>query len=137
MADGRRREGKVATIKTVNCQSAKTFPLKEKEAVRLNWRVEAAKLGKDKAWLLSNDFLMLNDIRAEVYDDRLDNCSALKQVIDQYRGTRDEQGNVLSDANRLDDERYIVRLIIQVTTMSLDTMKAVKRFTSGTGGSCG
>jgi predicted helicase len=46
-------------------------------------------------------------------------------VIDQYRVTRDEKGNITSDPNRLDDEQYIVRLLGQVITVSLETVKLV------------
>ena len=109
-------------------KSAREFPLKPQEntEVKLDWRVEAMKLSKDKASLFYNDFLTLNGIPAEVYDYRLGNRSALEWVIDQYRVTRDEHGNITSDPNRLDDEQYIVRLIGQVITVSLETVKAVK-----------
>jgi predicted helicase len=40
--------------------------------------------------------------------------------------TRDEKGNIANDPNRMDDEQYIVRLIGQVITVSLETMKLVK-----------
>ena len=56
---------------------------------------------------------------------RLGNRSALEWVIDQYRVTRDEKGNIANDPNRPDDERYIVRLIGQVITVSLETQKLV------------
>ena len=62
----------------------------------------------------------------EICDYKLGNRSALEWVIDQYRVTRDEKGNLASDPNRMDDEEYIVRLISQVITVSLETMKVVK-----------
>ena len=43
-----------------------------------------------------------------------------------YRVTRDDQGNLTSDPNRLDDEQYIFRLIAQVITVSLETTKITK-----------
>jgi len=46
--------------------------------------------------------------------------------MDQYRVTRDEKGGIASDPNRMDDEQYIVRLIGQVITVSLETLKVVK-----------
>jgi predicted helicase len=128
-------------------ESAKEFPLKRQEnkAVRLDWRVEAMKLSRvgraysrvgsgaskqrgDGSPVASphHDLLTSSGIPAEVYDYRLGNRSALEWVIDQYRVTRDEQGNPASDPNRLDDEEYIVRLIGQVITVSLETMKVVK-----------
>ena len=112
----------------VNYESAKEFPLKRQEnkAVKLDWRVESMKLSKDKASLFYNDFLTLSGIPPEVFDYKLGNRSALEWVIDQYRVSRDDNGNITSDPNRLDDEQYIVRLIGQVITVSLETVKVVK-----------
>ncbi|MBI3416301.1 MAG: helicase [Verrucomicrobia bacterium] len=110
-----------------NYESAKEFPLKRQEnkAVKLDWRVEAMKLSKDKVSLFYNDFLTLSGIPAEVYDYRLGNRSALEWVIDQYRVTKDENGNITSDPNRPDDEQHIVRLIGQVITVSVETQKII------------
>lgn len=112
----------------VNYESAKEFPLKrvENSDVPLNWRVEAMKLSKDRTTILYNEFLRLEGIPPEVFDYRLGNRSALEWVIDQYRVTRDAQGEIASDPNRLDDEPYIVRLIGQVITVSLETLKIVR-----------
>ena len=43
----------------------------------------------------------------------------------EYRVTRDEHGNIISDPNRLDDEHYIVRLIGQVITVSLESLQLI------------
>ena len=112
----------------VNYESAKEFKLQRQEnkEVKLDWRVEAMKLTKDKSAIIYNDFLTLSGIPPEVFDYKLGNRSALEWVIDQYRVTRDEKGNLASDPNRLDDEQYIVRLIGQVITVSLETVKVVK-----------
>jgi predicted helicase len=112
----------------VHYETAKEFPLQriENKEVPLNWRVEVMKLSKDKASLLYNDFLTLTGIPPEVFDYRLGNRSALDWVIDQYRVSRDDAGRVTSDPNRLDDEQYIVRLIGQVITVSLETQKIVQ-----------
>ena len=112
----------------VNYESAKEFPLQRQENkdARLDYRVEAMKLSKDKASLFYNDFLTLSGIPPEVFEYRLGNRSALEWVIDQYRVTRDEQGNITSDPNRLDDEQYILRLLGQVISVSLETVKVVK-----------
>ena len=119
--------GKQLAALHVNYESAKEFKLKrmENKEVKLDWRVEAMKLSKDKASLFYNDFLTLSGIPPEVFDYKLGNRSALEWVIDQYRVTRDAQGNISSDPNRMDDEEYIVRLIGQVITVSLETMKVV------------
>ena len=84
------------------------------------------KLSKDKASLFYNDFLTLSGIPSEVFDYKLGNRSALDWVIDQYRVAKDDDGNLTSNPNRMDDEEYIVRLIGQVITVSLETLKVVK-----------
>jgi predicted helicase len=111
----------------VNYESAREFKLQriENKEVKLDWRVEAMKLTKDKSAIIYNDFLTLSGIPPEVFDYKLGNRSALEWVIDQYRVTRDEKGNIASDPNRMDDEQYIVRLIGQVITVSLETIKIV------------
>ncbi len=86
------------------------------------------KLSKDKSSLLYNEFLTLAGIPPEVFEYRLGNRSALEWVIDQYRVTKDDHGNITSDPNRFDDEQYILRLIGQVITVSLETVKVVKGF---------
>jgi predicted helicase len=112
----------------VNYESAKEYKLEriENKEVKLDWRVERMKLSKDKTSLFYNEFLTLNGIPPEVFDYKLGNRSALEWVIDQYCVTRDDDGNIISDPNRMGDEEYIVRLIGQVITVSLETMKTVE-----------
>ena len=112
----------------VNYESAKEYKLQRQEnkEVKLDWRVEAMKLSKDKTSLFYNDFLTLTGIPAEVFAYKLGNRSALDWVIDQYRVAKDDNGNLTSDPNRMDDEEYIVRLIGQVITVSMETMKVVE-----------
>ncbi|WP_417033666.1 hypothetical protein [Dolichospermum circinale] len=37
----------------------------------------------------------------------------------------DKRSGIINDPNRLDDEQYIIRLIGQIITVSLETMKIV------------
>ncbi|MGI8964668.1 MAG: type ISP restriction/modification enzyme [Limisphaerales bacterium] len=111
----------------VNYESAEEYKLEriENKEAKLDWRVETMKLSKDKTSLFYNDFLTLSGIPAETFHYRLGNRSALEWVIDQYRVAKDEQGNLTSDPNRMEDEEYIVRLIGQVITVSLETQKLI------------
>jgi len=95
---------------------------------RENWRVERMKLSKDKSALIYNDWLTLADLPAEAHTYRLGNRSALDWIIDQYRVERSKENpdEILSDPNRSDDEEYIVRLIGQVVTVSVETMTIVR-----------
>ena len=49
----------------------------------------------------------------------------LEWVIDQYRVSTDARSGIVNDPNRPDDPEYIVRLIGQVVTVSLQTVKLV------------
>jgi predicted helicase len=61
----------------------------------------------------------------EVFDYKLGNRSALEWVIDQYRVTKDDHDNIISDPNRNNDEEYIVGLIGKVITVSLNTLEII------------
>lgn len=97
------------------------YPLDRKETGKLNWRVEKMSLSKDKTQLKYNDFLTLSGIPPEVYEYKLGNRSALEWVIDQYRITNDPNRLHGEDA----DPEYIVRLIGQVISVSLETVRLV------------
>jgi predicted helicase len=105
----------------------KEYPLErvENKDVPLDWRVERMKLSKDRCSIRYNDFLTLAGIPGDVFGYRLGNRSALDWVIDQYRVTRDQHGKVVRDPNRPDDEQYIIRLIGQVITVSVETVKVI------------
>ena len=117
---------KLAALHT-GYESQKEFKLRRVEAkgVKPDWRVERMKLSKDKTALVYNGWLTLEGIPAAAHDYRLGNRSALDWVIDQYRVERGADGEITSDPNRADDEEYIVRLVGQVITVSVETMKLV------------
>lgn len=56
----------------------------------------------------------------------LGNRSALEWVIDQYQVSTDKRSGITNDPNRADDREYILRLIGQVITVSLETVQIVK-----------
>jgi len=57
---------------------------------------------------------------------RLGNRGALGWVIDQYRVSTDKRSGIVNDPNRADDPEYIVRLIGQVVTVSVETVRLVR-----------
>ena len=93
---------------------------------QLNWRVEKMKLSKDKTSLVYNDFLTLSGIPPKAHDYRLGTRSALEWVIDQYRVKTDKRTEIVNDPNRADDPQYIVKLIGQVITVSLETVDIIE-----------
>jgi predicted helicase len=99
----------------------------EKAGEKLDYRVAKMKLGKDKTSLIYNQFLTLSGIPKETYEYRLGNRSTLEWVIDQYQVSTDARSGITNDPNRDDDPQYILRLIGQVITVSLETVKIVRR----------
>lgn len=97
----------------------------EDKDVEVSFRVTRMKLSKDKTELRYNDFLLLRGIPPAVFDYRLGNRSALEWVIDQYRVTTDPRSGITNDPNREDDPKYILRLIGQVITVSLETNQLI------------
>ena len=68
---------------------------------------------------------MLSGIPKETYDYRLGNRSALEWIIDQYQVSTDKRSGITNDPNRTDDPTYILRLIGQVITVSVETVRIV------------
>ena len=119
-------------------EKLKPYKLQEQytDGVPLSYRVEdKMKLSKDKTSLKVNPSLTLAGIPPEVLHYRLGNRSALDWVIDPplspllkggtKRGGEDKRSGIKSDPNRADDPEYIVRLVVQVVQVSLDTVRIV------------
>lgn len=112
----------------VNYERQSEYPLAktEKAGEKLDWGVTKMRLSKDKTSILYNKFLTLGGIPPETYEYRLGNRSALEWIIDQYQVSTDKRSGITNDPNRSDDQQYILRLIGQVITVSLETVKIVK-----------
>ncbi len=93
--------------------------------MQVDMSVERMRFSKDKTQLKYNDFLTLEGIPAAVFDYRLGNRSALEWVVDQYRVKVDKRSGIVNDPNRAEDPEYILRLIGQVITVSLETVDIV------------
>jgi hypothetical protein len=60
-----------------------------------------------------------------VFDYRLGNRSELEWIIDQHQVSTDKRSGT-NDTNRAGDPQYIVQLVGQVITVSMETAKLVK-----------
>ena len=111
----------------VNYERQPEYPLEriENPNAPLDWRVERMRLGKDRRQIVYNDFLTLSGVPPQAFDYRLGNRSALEWVIDQYQVTTDRRSGITNDPNRPEDPQYILRLVAQVITVSLETVKTV------------
>jgi predicted helicase len=112
----------------VNYEQQPEYPLKfiENPDEPLNWRVEKMRLSKDKTQIKYNQFFTLAGIPTEAFEYKLGNRSALDWVIDQYQISTDARSGIVNDPNNHNDEQYIARLIGQIITVSLETVKIVK-----------
>ena len=110
----------------IEYEKQEEYPLERRETGKLDWRVEKMSLSKDKTLLKYNEFLTLSGIPAEAQEYRLGNRSALEWVVDQYRVSTDARSGIVNDPNREDDPEYIVRLIGQVVTVSVETVRLVR-----------
>ena len=90
------------------------------------------KLSKGKSALIYNEFLTLEGIPSETFDYHLGHRSALEWVIDQYQVSTDKRSGITNDPNRPDDPQYIVRLIGQLITVSLETAVLVRKLAQET-----
>ena len=113
----------------VHYEAQPEYPLEKIEDpdLPLDWRVEKMKwLDADKTTLRYNAFLTLGGIPPEAHRYRLGNRSALDWLVDQYRVKTDKRSGITSNPNRADDPSYIVRLLGQVTTVSVETIRIVE-----------
>jgi predicted helicase len=113
----------------VHYEQQPEYPLEKlwKPTAKLDYRVTKMRLSnKDKSILFYNDALTIKGIPLEAYEYRLGNRSALEWVIDQYQVSTDKRSGITNDPNRPDDPQYILRLIGQVITVSLETVHIVK-----------
>jgi predicted helicase len=117
--------GRILAELHVGYESAAEYPLEHVERSPFSWRVERMKLSPDHTQLVYNESLTLRGIPPEVFDYKLGNRSALEWVIDQYRVKTDARSGITHDPNNPEDEQYIVRLIKQVVTVSLETVRIV------------
>ncbi|CAD5923056.1 DNA or RNA helicase of superfamily II [Planktothrix tepida] len=111
----------------LNYEKQPEYPLKfiENDEFPLDLLVDKMKLSKNKTQIIYNEFLTLSGIPPEVFEYRLGNRSALDWIINQYQVKIDKRSGIVNDPNRLGDEQYIMRLISQVITVSLETVKIV------------
>jgi predicted helicase len=103
-----------------------TLARTEQTNVALDYRVERMKLDKEAGTLRYNDFITLSGIPTETFDYRLGNRSALEWIVDQYQLSTDRRSGITNDPNRADDPTYILRLVSQVVTVSLETGRIVR-----------
>ncbi|WP_233265485.1 DEAD/DEAH box helicase [Leifsonia sp. AG29] len=116
-------------------ENAERFPLIETSKPEASLRVTKmryAKNGKqvDRTAIVYNDDIVLSGIPEEAHEYLLGPRSALDWIIERYQVKTDKASGIVNDPNEWGDEhgnpRYILDLIMRVTTVSVATVKIVR-----------
>jgi predicted helicase len=125
----------------LNYENVEPYPLEEHDTL-LNfdpsnhYQVQRMTFGRkdkrvDKTTIIYNSHLTLKGIPIEAYDYVVNGNSAIDWIIERYQVTRDRDSGIANDPNAWarehDQPRYIVDLIKRMVTVSLETIKIVKR----------
>ena len=90
---------------------------------------ETKKLVTDKSTVIYNDRITLSGIPDDAHRYMLGSRSAVEWIIDRYRVKTDKPSGIVNDPNdwsrEVEDPRYIIDLLAQIVTVSLETMSIV------------
>ncbi len=119
----------------VRYEQQKPYPLTAIEDETIPYEqltcITKMKLTPDRTAVVVSKGLTLAGIPDACFRYRLGNRSALEWAIDQYQVSTDTRSGITSDPNRLDDPEYIVRLVKQVVTVSVETVELVDQLAQG------
>ncbi len=121
--------GRALAALHVGFESAPEFPLGSAETPGepLSLRVETMRWADaGKTALRVNAFLTLTGLPPEAHRYRLGNRSALDWLVDGLRIKTDTRSGLVHDPNDASDPSRIVRLIGQVTQVSVETVRIVE-----------
>jgi predicted helicase len=114
----------------LNYETQKEYPLQIQTDGQIEWRVEKMRFNKEKTAIKYNDSLTLSGIPPKALEYKLGNRSALDWIIDQYQISTDKRSGITNDPNNLEDESYIVKLIMRIVTVSVETVGLVKEISA-------
>ncbi|MEN9849461.1 MAG: hypothetical protein RL368_2201 [Pseudomonadota bacterium] len=109
----------------VNYETKKEYPLQIQSNGEIDWRVKKMRFNKEKTVIKYNDSLTLSGIPPEALEYKLGNRSALDWIIDQYQISTDKRSGITNDPNNLNDKSYIIKLIMRIVTVSVETVELV------------
>lgn len=86
--------------------------------------------GKDRSMIVYNDSITISNIPLEVQEYVVNKKSALDWVVERCCVKVDKDSGIINDFNdyaaSVGDEQYILKLILRVITVSLETVKTVR-----------
>ena len=88
-------------------------------------RVTKMRLYPDERRLVYNEFVEIRDIPEEAFGYVVNGRSALGWLVDQYQVTTDKESGIVNDPNGYAGGTYVLRLVLSVITVSVETMRIV------------
>ena len=83
------------------------------------------RLYPDERRLVYNEFVEIRDIPEEAFGYVVNGRSALGWLVDQYQVTTDKESGIVNDPNGYAGGTYVLRLVLSVITVSVETMRIV------------
>ena len=90
-----------------------------------DWQIEKMSFTKDRRGIIINDDLSISNIPVKAFEYMIGNRSALEWIIEQYRIRNVATAGGEDDPNLPSDPAYIIRLIGQITTVSIESQKII------------
>ena len=91
-----------------------------------DWHVERIMITEDRSSIILNDSLAVSNIPSESFDYMIGNRSALEWMLDQYRIKLPFSNGQYDDPNKNEDPSGILRLIGQLITVGLKSVKLIE-----------
>jgi predicted helicase len=107
------------------------YPLKKNIKFEENpdWQIEKMSFTKDRRGIIINDNFSLSNIPLRTFDYIIGNRSALEWLVEQYRVRNVATAGGEDDPNQSSDPAYIIRLIGQIITISIESHKIINSMT--------
>jgi predicted helicase len=107
------------------------YPLKKntKFEEKPDWQIEKMSFTKDRRGIIINDNFSLSNIPVRAFDYNIGNRSALEWLVEQYRVRNVTIAGGEDNPNQFSDPAHIIRLIGQITTISIESYKIINSMT--------
>lgn len=93
-------------------------------------KVRKMKLDVDKRKLVYNERIIIENIPEEAFEYVINGRSAIAWIVNQYQIDIDTESGIVNDPNEYAGSSYILRLLLSVINVSVQTMEIVKSLPS-------
>ena len=103
------------------------YPLKKNIEIKdkSDWQFDKMNFTKDRRAIRINEDLLVSNIPTKTFEYLIGNRSALEWIIEQYRVKDVSETGHDDNPNRPTDPAYIIRLIGQIITVSLESLRII------------